>query len=139
MDKSSSVREATLRLYQCMSSGDARGMERLFSHQLGVMGIGTDPNEWWAGHETVVRMFATQMQEMGGKMVVEAGDLAALAEGTVGWVADRPMFRTPDGAAMPCRITAVFRQEDGDWKIVQMHASVGVSNVEVVGKELTTK
>ena len=33
-----------------------------------------------------------------------------------------------DGKRAPVRITAVLHQEDGDWKAVQTHASIGVPN-----------
>jgi ketosteroid isomerase-like protein len=91
-----------------------------------------------AGYDTITRVFKTQLQEMGG-IQVKAGDLNAFVEGNVGWVADRPTLRLPNGQAMPSRGTAVFHKEDGEWKIVQYHASIGVSNVEAVGKELTTR
>ena len=36
----------------------------------------------------------------------------------------------------PFRITAVFHRENGNWRLVQEHASVAVSNVEVIGSSL---
>jgi len=54
-------------------------------------------------------------------------------EGSTGWVVDQPTFRFPDGSAMRTRLTAVWRQEDGVWKLVHMHVSVGVPDDEVVG------
>jgi len=36
-------------------------------------------------------------------------------------------------------MTSVFHQEDGAWKLVQSHYSIGVSNEDVVGRELTTE
>lgn len=63
----------------------------------------------------------------------------AYSEGTVGWVADHFKLRLPDGAEIPVRLTAVFRKENNDWKIVLRHASIGVPNEDVFGKTLTTK
>jgi len=31
----------------------------------------------------------------------------------------------------------VFVKEEGDWKIAQQHISIGVSNADVVGQNLT--
>ncbi len=39
---------------------------------------------------------------------------------------------------MPFRFRAVFHKEDGEWKIVQFHTSVGVPNESTVGKALPT-
>ncbi len=57
---------------------------------------------------------------------------AAFEEGTVGWVTDEVDFAFPDGSVMDTRMTVIFRQEDGRWKLVHMHASVGVPDEEVV-------
>jgi hypothetical protein len=53
-------------------------------------------------------------------------------EGSLGWVVDQPAFVFPDGSAMQTRCTAVMRQEEGRWKLVHMHLSVGVPDEEVV-------
>src|SRR3712207_7906661 len=39
---------------------------------------------------------------------------------------DQPAFVFPDGSVMQTRLTAVMRQEEGRWKLVHMHLSVGV-------------
>lgn len=113
-------------------------VERLFSRQSGVLAIGSDPNEWWAGYDTIARVFKAQLQEMGG-IQIKAGELNAFVEGTVGWVADRPTVRLPKGQEMTFRGTAVFHKEDEEWKIVHLHHSIGVPNEEAVGKGLTTR
>ncbi len=138
MKPSAELKNVMLRLYESMSSGDASAVERLFSRQSGVLVIGTDPQEWWAGYETYARLFKAQLKEMAG-IRIEAGELEAFVEGTVGWVADRPKIRLANGQEVRFRQTAVLHQEDGEWKIVQHHTSMGVPNVEAVGKELTTQ
>ena len=40
---------------------------------------------------------------------------------------------------IPLRITAVFARENGEWKIAQWHASIGVSNAEAFGEDLTKR
>jgi ketosteroid isomerase-like protein len=136
MNPSAEIKDAMLRVYAAHASGDASASLRLFSRQEGVLAIGTDPNEWWAGFDTIAQVFKAQLPEMGGKIQVKAGDLHALAEGTVGWAADCPTMQAL-GQEIPMRVTAVFHQEDGAWKIVQYHVSIGVLNTEALGKELT--
>jgi hypothetical protein len=50
----------------------------------------------------------------------------------MGWVADEPTFYFPDGSAMRTRLTAILRQEAGNWALVHMHVSVGVPDEEVL-------
>ena len=132
MNRSTEVRNAVLRLYESMGTGDVSAIERLFSCQSGVLAIGTDPNEWWAGHDTIVEAFKAQLQGSGTRKV-EPGDLNAFAEGSVGWAADRRTMRLANGKELTIRETFLFHQEDGDWKLVQFHASAAVPNAELVG------
>jgi ketosteroid isomerase-like protein len=136
MEQSAEVKEAILRFYEGLSSGDTAAIGRLFSRREGVLNIGTDPEEWWTGHDNIVRVFEAQVAEMGGSFPIEAGDPQAYAAGDVGWVADRPKLKLPDGE-MLFRLTAVLRREEGDWRIVLNHVSFGVKNEEALGQELT--
>ncbi len=74
---------------------------------------------------------------MGGFVLTDANP-QAYSEGTVGWVADYPKLRLPDGTEIPFRITTVYPKENGAWKMVQWHGSIGVPNEEMVGQDLTT-
>ena len=132
MNRSTEVRNAVLRLYESMGTGDVSAIERLFSCHTDVLAIGTDPNEWWAGHDTIVEAFKAQLQGSGTRKV-EPGDLNAFAEGSLGWAADRRTMRLANGKELTIRETFLFRQEDGDWKLVQFHASVAVPNAELAG------
>jgi hypothetical protein len=132
MKPSHEVRNAVLRLYESMGTGDVSAIERLFSRQSGVLAIGSDPGERWAGHDTIVEAFKAQLQGSGTR-TIEPGDLNAFAEGSVGWAADRRTLRLASGKELTIRETFLFHQEDGDWKLVQFHASVAVPNAELVG------
>jgi hypothetical protein len=137
MQESSEVRDALVTFIQALSKGDTASIERLLSKQRGLLVVGTDPREWWSsGHADVVRVFKAQLSEMGA-FTFKATDPRGYAEGSVGWAADRFNVKVGDNE-IPLRLSAVFHQEDGDWKVVQWHASVGVANEEEVGKELTT-
>ena len=48
-------------------------------------------------------------------------------------------LRLPDGTEIPVRLTAVFRKENNDWKIVLRHLSIGIPNEDVFGNALTTR
>jgi hypothetical protein len=40
-------------------------------------------------------------------------------------MAGRVKFTLPDGSTVPARVTGVAHRENGNWKIVQSHTSVG--------------
>jgi hypothetical protein len=138
MESSNELKELTLRFYTALSSGDIAFFDRYISRQEGVLAIGTDPQEWWDSHAIITKVFQIQMQEM-GQFSLEAGAPLAYSVGDAGWAADRPTFRFADGTTFPVRITMVFQKEAGEWKVVQMHASSGISNQDAFGKTLTTE
>ena len=133
MEPAPELRDPILRLYDAFSRGDADVAERLTSRLAGLVFIGTDPDEWLEDIPSVRRLLQAQA---GAGITVVPGDVRAYREGSIGWAADRGVFRLPDGSEVPFRLTAVFRQEDGDWKLVQAHASVGVPNEEAIGTDL---
>ena len=127
MNQSDELRDLALKWYESVSSGDlVSAVESFFSRQDGVLSIGTDPNEWWEGYGNII-----ESRKQMGAFQVKAGDLKAYCEGTVGWVADRMTFKGSDGTEIPFRLTAVFHKENGQWKVVQQHVSVGVPNEEL--------
>jgi len=127
MERSAELRELVFKWYEAYSNGDISFVKNFQSCQDGVLGIGTDPTEWWTDCETINKMNETQMQAMPEVKIVP-GDVLAYSEGTVGWIADRARWKFPDGTEIPIRITAVLHKENGEWKMVQLHGSFGVSN-----------
>jgi hypothetical protein len=70
----------------------------------------------------------------------EFGSVEAWKEGSVGWVAARGRGTNAEGDEwVPERFTAVLHEEGAYWRVVQWHTSVGVSNLEAFGNELTTR
>src|ERR1700752_350988 len=80
--------------------------------------IGTDPDEWVSGTETVNAAFEAQFNAMGGIEVL-GSQVEGRSVGTVGWFADRPTFRLSDGGEVPVRVTGVAVLEGNSWKVVQ--------------------
>ena len=132
MERAVDLEEVVLRYYDAVSSGDSAFMAEILSTRSEVLIIGTDPDEWWSD-PAVINATLKGQAEAGVAMV--AGALTGYAEGTIGWIADRPSFILPGGVEIPSRFTAVFRREEGAWKMVQAHASLGVANDEVVEGE----
>ena len=138
MEPSNELKELYLQSCKAQSSGDYSFFERYFSKKEGVLAIGTDPTEWWAGYDTIIRVFKAQLKETGGFQIL-ADTPQAYRDGSIGWVAGRPTLKLPDGTEMQVRLTAVFRKEQDDWKIVQWHVSTGISNEDLIGETLTTR
>jgi len=137
MQESAELKELYQKLCDAQTNGDHEFFLRRFSAKAGVLAIGTDPNEWWPGYETISKVFEAQLTEMSGLQVV-ADDPLAFSEGSMGWVAGRPMLKLPDGTELQMRLTVVFENEPDGWKIVLWHSSLGVRNDDAIGKTLTT-
>lgn len=118
--------------FESVSSGDPSWADRHISKTARL--VGTDPNEWMEG-EKVAEFLKEEVKAMGGVIKVELGETEAYEEGSVGWGLAKPTLIMPNGQQVSPRWSAVFHQEDGEWKLVQLHASVGVSNEELFGME----
>ncbi len=131
MDRSPELQDLLLRFYEALAQGDGSFIDKHFSVAPAVRGVGTDPDEWWQGPR-VAGAWKEQLEAMGGRMSLVAGDPEAYIEGTVGWAADQPTLEL-QGGAVTVRLTAVFHREEGEWKLVQAHGSLGVPNEEPSG------
>jgi ketosteroid isomerase-like protein len=138
MQRSSDVESLVREFYDAMRRGDATALGRLIADHDEVLFIGTDPAEWWEGHDTVIATMRDQMEAMGGGIELVGGDPRGFQSGDLGWFADRPSFRLSDGTEVPTRLTGVASRQSDQWRVVHSHISVGVSNEEAVGRDLPT-
>lgn len=127
MQASTELRALITGWFDSVVSGDQSWAERHVSRRAGVRLVGTDPAEWLEGPR-VVEFLREEVKALGGVVQVMAIETEAYREGTVGWGVANPVLALPDGRQFSPRWSAVFHQEDGDWKLVQLHASVGVAN-----------
>jgi ketosteroid isomerase-like protein len=130
-DQASQLIELMRGTYESLSRGDLSVIDALVSRETDILVIGTDAREWWRTADDFVRAAKKQAEELGvgaGLGVRPGDDLHARVEGGIGWLADRPTLFLPDGREIPTRLTVVFRQEAGQWKLVQWHQSLGVDN-----------
>jgi hypothetical protein len=126
MQQSVEVREAMLRFCDRLSASDVGSFDEVVSQEPATLIIGTAPGEWVTERDRLRFGFEAEGVRL------EAKDPVGYEEGSLGWVVDEPTFVFPDGSAMDTRMTAVMHQEDGRWKLVHMHLSVGVPDEEVV-------
>ena len=135
MEASIELRDLTLQLVQAISDGDVAVIERSTSRQPGPAFLGTDPDEWWTDLTGLRRALVGQ-REAGVTFI--PGEPVAYQEGDVGWAVDpRMRFRVGEQEG-PFRITVFYHREDGGWKMVHFHSSIGVPNEDSLGVELPT-
>ena len=139
LQQSDELREVFLRFYQAFEQADADLALRLVSQEQGILSIGTDPDEWWTDYATFEQVSRAQLGEMRNAGIrFQPTEPQCYQDGNVGWCADRVRIILPDGTEQSIRVTMVFHQEAGEWKMVQSHASFGVRNEEALGTDLTT-
>jgi SnoaL-like protein len=126
MEESPAVREAWLAFCERLSAGDVASFDRLVSSHPATVVIGTAPGEVVREREQLRHGFEAE------GVTLEPRNPTAYEEGTLGWLTDDAAFGFPDGSTMETRMTAVFHREMDHWKLVHMHASVGVPDEEVV-------
>ena len=124
MEQASDVAQSWGRFCHRLTEGDADSFDDLVSREATVI-IGTAPEEWVDDRRRM--RFGFETEGVGLNPV----DPVAWAEGSLGFVLDKPRFNFPDGTGIDTRVTAVLRLEDDVWRIVHAHFSVGVPDEEV--------
>jgi hypothetical protein len=132
VEPSSELRDIIVGWFNAVVKGDAAWVDRHVSRVAGSRVVGTDPEEWMDG-ERGAAFLTEEAKAMGGHIQVTMNDAEAFREGTVGWGVARPTITLPNGKAITPRWSGVFHQEGGEWKLVQLHASVGISNEQLLG------
>jgi hypothetical protein len=136
VQESREMKDLLLRFYEALSAGDFSTIEKSVARGPETLAIGSDPAEFWRG-DRVLGALREQIEAAGG-FPLTPGDPVAYEHGDVGWVADRATLKFQGQPDMTFRVTATAIKDEGDWKIVQMHASFGVANEEALGQELPT-
>ena len=84
-----------------------------------------------SGGSAVAEFLRGEVQSAGGNAAFSPADVEAFQEGTVGWATTSVTITMPDGKHVSPRWSAVFHLEDGVWRFVQTHASIGVANEDI--------
>jgi len=126
-ERSPEVEQVVHDMLEAVAKSDVETIGRQTSREAGVVGIGSDAAEWAEGYEDIMRIWSesTPDAELGVKIGLD--EVKGYREGSVGWAAGRGYFEL-EGKRVPVRMTVVMHEEDGGWKAVQSHASIGVPN-----------
>ena len=118
------------RFIEALNAGQSEAIDSLIASTEAMLGIGSDPDEWWAGRDRLLSVQKTQLKEMGGAHW-ELGEAA----GGERWMAAKCTVTTSDGMQVPGRLTVACTN---DGRIEHYHFSIGVTNEEAIRQELTT-
>ncbi|MDJ0962267.1 MAG: adenylate/guanylate cyclase domain-containing protein [Acidimicrobiia bacterium] len=96
-------------------------------------------DEWFLGVGSQQRdaEWSVQRAKDIGTTSVEYDVIEAYEHGDVGWFAVNAIIGRANGEPSSSRYTGILIMEDGLWRIVQWHASLGVPNAEAWGVELS--
>ena len=132
------IRTLVERYAEAVRTGDLDTVAELIDDGEEVLVIGTDPEEWWKGRDTVLGVYRVQQAEMGDQVGVSTLDLEMSEEiGDVGWFAGRIRLQVPTGE-LPLRVSGTARRRGEEWRIVHLHVSVGAENWATTGLDLPT-
>ncbi len=131
MQRSPELEDLVSRWFAAASSGDASLVDAHVSAEPGTALIGSDPDEWFRGGEAVAQFLSGEVTNAGGQAKFSTEATEAFVEGTVGWVTTRLTITLPDGGHVSPRWSSVLHREGDQWRFVQTHASIGVTNDDV--------
>jgi ketosteroid isomerase-like protein len=97
-----------------------------------VIALGSDPKEIWTGKATIMKEMLAQISQYHMAITRHAASAHVVAGGQLGWVMTNTDFVVePEPGTkltLPFRVLAVYLQEGGAWKMVQLHVSHAVPN-----------
>jgi ketosteroid isomerase-like protein len=138
MSAADQLRALLYDLYAAFSSGDPTPWTSHMADD--VIGIGSDPDEWWEGRHVFADVVTAQVQEMSSAGVrLSAGSPRLFEYGDVAWCVDDPTLHLGDGTEVPMRVTLIAIPNPDVIQIKHSHFSVGSMNEQVFQQELTTE
>jgi ketosteroid isomerase-like protein len=113
-----------------LNAGDAARLRSMLSERVDGAHIGTDAEEWETSKQVVDAVAAA-----GGADDIQAvaDDIDIHIQGDVAWAEGHGRFTRAGGGERPVRVTWVLIRENGQWKCVQSHASIGVPDADIFG------
>jgi len=127
MQRSPEIERIAHQLIEAIERADIDTIERMTAHDQDVVGIGSDPSEYARGFDENMRLMRESTPEMGAQIHARLEEVHGYEEGEVGWLDGIGRFER-DGESVEVRMTGVLHRENGEWRVVQSHASIGVPN-----------
>lgn len=123
------------RFFRAVRERDGKAMRNLLSRSAKLRFIGTAPNERWSG-KSLRDGLAAHFDEAPAFLMDEETHGEAFEAGDTGWaIFERRIELQGNPVPVDFRFTLIFTMEDGAWKILHRHASVGKPNTDTHGVE----
>jgi SnoaL-like domain len=126
----SEIRMVLEQMVEAQNAGDPDRFLATLAMRPDALHIGSDPDEWWTAEE-LSRSLNVGVN-FGIKLVMDDVSVHAETE-DVAWAVGRGHFENEAGKSRPMRMSAVLIRAGDGWKVVHLHASIGVPNDELFG------
>jgi ketosteroid isomerase-like protein len=137
MQRSAEIEQMARDAMAAIDQGDIDALLALVSRDAHATSIGTDPAEYSRDLADTLEMLRASSPDQSGGMRSSVTDVVAYEHGDVGWLDGTGTF-TSGGQSVAVRFTNVVVREDGAWRLVQAHASIGVPNEHMFDLMLTS-
>lgn len=131
MEESRGIKDAMARYWASFGADDAEADAIITTTDPAIV-IGTGPGEGREGPAAWRQGVRDTAEQMPGVRIEMGANPRAYERNGVGWLCDEPTWVLPDASRIPTRVTTVWSQDGGDWRIVHLHLSVGVPD-EMLG------
>jgi ketosteroid isomerase-like protein len=131
VDRSPELEQLIAAWFAAVTNGDPSLVDAHVSPGDATRLIGSDPDEVFRGGAAVAEFLRGEVEGAAGKVTFAPAGIEAFSEGTVGWATTSVTVTMPDGGYVTPRWSSVFHLEDGVWRFVQTHASIGVANEDI--------
>jgi class 3 adenylate cyclase len=135
MEPSEEIQRVVERFLAAVEAADREAVSTRISDHAGIVMIGTDAREWFAGPNASAVL--KRLVEGPGGYPLTCEEISAWEEGSCGWASAKLRVEW-SGVLYDVRLTCVLHLERGDWKIVQSHMSLPQANESVGGAEAKT-
>jgi ketosteroid isomerase-like protein len=131
VQESSDVRDAVVHFWGLIGDRDFSGLDAALTRGDVAQVIGSAPGEGHDDRESWIAGFRSLIDAMPG-VRVDPGRTRGFANGDVGYAIGEPTWALPGDVSLSMRATFVLQREDGEWRIVHLHASVGIPDEKAV-------
>lgn len=138
MHKDEGLRHVIEGWFDAVAQGDAAFLDQHMSSDPNMCLVGTDPDEMLHGqaaHDFMKR----EAGALKDRVKIRIKDCEAYSDGDYGWGLATPEIEVAPDRKKVTRWSGVFHRENGDWKLVQLHSSLGVDNAEAFGEDVSKR
>lgn len=136
MKRSPELEAVCRRVWSAFADRDVDAIESLTTSSQALRAILSADDEWLSGSDSFPELMARRANEI-DLVRVEFDRLEAFENGNTGWAAANVTIFRASEQSTSFRSTHTYVLEAGVWRVAQLHTSVGVSNADVFGYEIT--